>query len=99
LPTPPAAAHGLPHDADDEAWTFGICIRCAQLFPPVLSSCPHCRDLAVTVRERAGDPLPWAFKVSTSGAVVMRLEGFASATDAQAHGHEFVRRYVAQRRL
>jgi hypothetical protein len=89
---------GAVPDDEDEDWTLGICIRCAQLFPALLASCPHCAHLAVTVRERASDPPTWAFKVTGAGGqVVMRLEDFGSATDAQAAAHEFLRLYVAQR--
>jgi hypothetical protein len=99
LTAPPAGGgQGPVPDDEGEDWTLAICIRCAQTFEAVLPRCPYCGDLVVTTRERASDPPTWAFKVTaTGGQVAARIEGYSSATDAQAAAHEFLRRYVNQR--
>jgi hypothetical protein len=95
----PSGGAGGGHDDEDEDWTLAICIRCAQMFKAALVACPYCADLVVTVRERADEvPPTWSCKIAdAAGAPIAVFDGFASATDAQARAHEFVRRYVAQR--
>jgi hypothetical protein len=87
---------------DDEDWTLAICIRCAQLYEAHLAHCPYCADLVVTVRNQATEGAPdadWSCQVRVvDGPAVLRLDHSPTAQDAHDKAHEFLRRYVAQRR-
>lgn len=89
-----------PGQDEDQDWTLALCIRCASLYPAHLERCPFCSDLVITVRNIADDDAPpdWSCKITGTGGVILRFDHARDAGYAHDKAHEFLRRYVAQRR-